>query len=150
MNDRLKAALLGGTIAGVLSVIPFISICSCLWAIGGGLLAGFIYIRGSALPVTVGGGATVGALSGVVGAIIYLIVHLLITLVFGAAVGLDEQLRRSGIELPLSGMVLILISAIIGAIFIVGLSTVGGLIAVPIFEKRKGENIPPPPGGFGV
>jgi hypothetical protein len=77
--------------------------------------------------------------------VIYFVFGLLISLAFGAAAGLDAQLRRAGTELPFSGIVLMLISIIIGAILIIGLATVGGLIAVPIFEKRKDGMAPPPP-----
>src|SRR5712692_6021672 len=139
MNDKLKPALIGGAIAGVLSVIPFVNLCSCLWSIGGGFLAGYLYISQSQMPVTVGAGAATGALAGVVGGAIHFVVKLLLSLAFGAMAGLDEQLRNAGVVLPISGMVLILVSAIVGAIFIIGLATLGGLIAVPVFEKRKSE-----------
>lgn len=150
MNDKLKPALIGGAIAGVLSVIPFVSICFCLWAIGGGFLGGYLYIKQSQTPVTIGGGATTGALAGVVGAVIYFVVQLIFVLVFGAVASFDEAMRKSGVRLPFTGVVLMLISAIIGGILITGLATLGGLIAVPIFEKRKGDVSPPPPPGFAA
>lgn len=151
MNDKLKPALMGGAIAGVLSVIPIVSVCFCIWAIGGGFLGSYLYIKQSQTPVTAGGGATTGALAGVVGAVIYFAVQLIIVLIFGTFAGLDEAIRRSGTELPFSGVVLALIGIIIGVILIIGLATVGGLIAVPVFEKRKDGMAPPPPqSGFGV
>jgi hypothetical protein len=43
-----------------------------------------------------------------------------------------------------------ILSGIVFAFFILVFSTLGGLIAVPIFEKRKGgPGMPPPPPGFG-
>jgi hypothetical protein len=42
MNDKLKPAIIGGVVLGLLSVIPFVNFanaCCCLWAIVGGLLA---------------------------------------------------------------------------------------------------------------
>ena len=42
MNNKLKPALIGGVVLGILSVIPFVSaanLCCCLWAILGGMLA---------------------------------------------------------------------------------------------------------------
>ena len=37
------------------------------------------------------------------------------------------------------------VAGIVGAIVLIILSVLGGLIAVPIFEKRKGDVPPPPP-----
>ena len=146
MNEKLKPALIGGLVAGVLSVIPIVSICSCLWAIGGGVLAGYLYIPKSAAPVQIGEGAILGAMAGVVAGVIRIVVGLLIALLFAAGMGLEEQLHQMGVQLPFAPMVLIVVGTILGAIISVGLSTVGGLIAVPLFEKRKsGPAAPPPP-----
>ena len=38
MNERTKAALIGGVIAGVLSGLPLVGGCCFLWAIAGGFL----------------------------------------------------------------------------------------------------------------
>ena len=152
MNDKLKPALIGGLVAGVLSVIPIVSICSCLWAIGGGVLAGYLYIPKSAAPVQMGEGAILGAMAGVVAGAIRLVVGLLAALLFAAGMGLEEQLHQMGVSLPFAPMVLIVIGTIIGAIVTVGLSAIGGLIAVPLFEKRKGgpAATPPPPQELNV
>lgn len=148
MNNKLKPALLGGLIVGVLSAIPFINYCCCIWSIGGGLLAAALYIKSSPTPVSIGEGAMTGGLAGVIGGIIYLIIGLPIALLFGAA-AMTDQLTRSGVDLPIGGFVLMIISAIIGAIILAVLATLGGLLAVPIFEKRKGNGVPPPPQDFG-
>jgi len=66
MNNKLKPALLGGLIVGLLSAIPFINYCCCIWAIGGGALAGFLYIKSSPTPVPTGDGAIVASLGGTV------------------------------------------------------------------------------------
>jgi hypothetical protein len=93
-----------------------------------------------------GDGAMVGGLAGVVGGIIYLILGLPIAILFGMA-ALTEQLNRSGVQLPFSGTLLMIVAGIIGAIFLVVLATLGGIIGVAIFEKRKGNDAPPPPPG---
>lgn len=147
MNNKLKPALLGGLIVGVLSAIPFINYCCCIWSIGGGALAAYLYIKSSPTPVTMGDGAIVGGLAGVVGGIIYLIIGLPIAIFFGMA-AMTEQLTRSGVELPFSGTLLMVVAGIIGAIILVVLATLGGIIGVAIFEKRKGNAAPPPPQGF--
>lgn len=144
MNNKLKPALLGGLIVGVLSALPFIGFCRCLWALGGGLVAGMLYIKGSQTPVALGDGAIVGALSGVVGAIIYLILGLPIALLQGAA-DLEQQLSRSGLHLPFTGTVLLIVGSVVAAVVLLVIATFGGLLAVPIFEKRKPGDLPPPP-----
>lgn len=97
-----------------------------------------------------------GALAGVFGAIIYLIIGLPINFLILGAGALEQQLTQTGLEVPLSGAVLIVVSSLVGAVCLVILAVLGGLIAVPIFEKRKGQPAPPPPpqnlggqGGYG-
>lgn len=148
MINKLKPALLGGLIAGILSVIPFVSTCCCLWAILGGLLASFLYIKSSAAPVTPGEGAGLGAMAGAVGALIYLIIGLPITLFFGTS-QIEEAFRRSGVEIPLGGIALVLLSVFLVGVLILIFSTLGGILGVPLFEKRKGAPPPPPPSDFG-
>src|SRR5919205_431635 len=109
--NKLKPALLGGLIVGLLSAIPFVNYCCCIWGIGGGLVAGLLYIKGSPVPVPTGDGAIVGALAGVVGAVIYLIIGLPIAFMFGAAT-IEESLTRSGVQLPVSGAAVLVLGAL--------------------------------------
>jgi hypothetical protein len=149
MNNKLKPALLGGLIVGILSAIPLVQYCCCIWSIGGGALAAFLYIKSSPFPVKMGDGAMVGGLAGVFGGIIYLILGLPIAIFFGMT-AMEEQLSRSGVQLPFSGVLLIIIAGIVGAIILALLATLGGVIGVAIFEKRKGDGAaPPPPQNFG-
>lgn len=136
MNNKLKPALLGGLIVGVLSAIPFINYCCCIWSIGGGALAAYLYIKSSPLPVGTGDGAMVGGLAGVIGGIIYIILGLPIALVFGMA-AMQDSLRQSGVDLPISGFLLMVVGAIIGAIILALLATLGGIIGVAIFRNAK-------------
>ena len=151
MNDKLKPALLGGLVVGLVSaihsLIPFVSACCCIWSLVGGALAAFLYIKGSSIPVKIGDGAIVGALAGVVGGIIYVVIYLPISLLWGMA-AMQEQLNRSGVQIPFSGSLLVIVGSIIGAIVLVLLSTLGGVIGTAIFEKRK-NGTPPPPQNFG-
>lgn len=151
MSNKLKAALLGGLIVGLLSVIvsqiPFVSLCCCVWGIAGGAVAGLIYIKGSPTRVSAGEGAMVGALAGLVGAVIYLIIGLPIALLLGAAT-MEKALSQTGVQIPLSGAVLLVIGNLVAGICLIVLSTLGGLLAVPIFEKRK-DSMPPPPAAGG-
>ena len=149
MNNKLKPALLGGVLTGILSVVPFISSCCCIWAIAGGALACFLYIKNSVTPVQMQEGAIVGAMAGGVGAVIYLIIGLPIALLYGAA-QMEDAFRRSGMEVPLAGAAMALFGALVVIILLLVFSTLGGILAVAIFEKRKNDVPPPaPPQDFG-
>ena len=147
--NKLKPALLGGLIAGVLSSIPLLNYCCCIWAIGGGALAGFLYIKSSPVPVKVGEGAVIGLLSGIIGAVLYFIIGVPIAY-FISGGNIEETLRGTGLQLPagLSGLMLFVISGLIAGVTLFVLSIIGGLLSVPIFEKRKDVPPPPPPQDF--
>ena len=145
MNNKIKPALLGGLIVGFLSAIPFVNYCCCIWGIGGGALATFLYIKNSATQVRPGDGAMIGGLAGIFGALIYLVIGLPIAYFMAGGTAVTEQLAKAGVNVPVSGALLIIFGGIIAAIALVILSVLGGLIAVPIFEKRKGDVPPPPP-----
>lgn len=147
--NKFKPALLGGLVVGLLSAIPILNYCCCIWAIGGGGLAGFLYIKDSPLPVRPGDGAIIGALAGVIGAVIYFVVGVPIAYFFSAA-AMEEAFTRSGIQLPVSGLALFILSGVMGGLILLVLSVIGGLLAVPLFEKRKDSTPPPPPQDFAV
>jgi hypothetical protein len=147
MNNKLKPALLGGLIVGILSAIPIINYCCCIWTLGGGVLAAYLYINSSPTPVQIGDGAMVGGLAGVFGGIIYFVLSLPINIFFGMA-AMEAQLARSGIQLPFSGMVLLIIASLLGAVILAVLTALGGILGVAIFEKRKDGAAPPPPQNF--
>jgi hypothetical protein len=94
----------------------------------------------------------VGGLAGLVGAILYLIINLPFTLWVGAA-EFERTFSQYGRQMPFSGTVLIIVSCIVGAIGLIILAAVGGILSVPIFEKRKDVVPPPPPappGGYAA
>src|SRR5258706_14973559 len=129
--------------------MPFSGTSCCISSIIGGVLALFLYTKGSRAPGKRGDGAFVGDSAGVVGGISYLIIYLPFSLLYGMAV-LQERLNQSGYQMPFSGTILVIIGSIVGAIALVVLSTLGGVIGTAIFEKRKGDGIaPPPPQNFG-
>ena len=144
--NKLKPALLGGLIVGVLSAIPLLNYCCCIWGIGGGILAGFLYIKSAPIPVKVGEGAVIGVLTGIVGAVLYFIIGVPLAYFISGA-NLEETLARMNVQLPanISGLLLFALSGLIGGLILLCLSVIGGLISVPIFEKRKDGPPPPPP-----
>lgn len=157
MNNKLKPAILAGGALGLLLVItvlvssvPVLGLagcCNCLWPIAAGVLATMLYVRGSQTPATAADGAIVGALSGTIGGLIYLVIGLPISYFLTGVEAIDMQIRQLSPNFPLSGVILLLIGGVVGFVVFVVLSTLGGLLGIPIFEKRKGP-VPPPPQNF--
>lgn len=163
MNNKLKPALIGGVVLGLLSAIPFVNwvnICCCLWAILGGMLATKMYVSSSPTPASTGDGAILGAMAGVVGAIIVIVIGIPLSiltsgLVQGLMVSFVEGINPSQADMMRRQMEAgstvagAIVNGIILAVLIVVFSTIGGLIGVSIFEKRKGGSVPPPPQSYG-
>ncbi len=174
MENKIKPALIGGVILGLLSAIPFVGVvnaCCCAWAIVGGLAATYFYVKDSATPARPADGAVLGVIAGLIGAVIYVILGIplgiltgnatlaLIASIMGninpeAAIAMEQQ---AALMQNQSVGALILSSipgALIGAVLLIIFATIGGLIGVPLFEKRKGggAGVPPPPapGGYAV
>ena len=159
MNNKLKPALIGGVLLGLLSAIPvvnLVNICCCLWALIGGLLASYLYIKNSPVPASAGDGAILGALAGLVGAVIVVIIGIPISIIAGGItrellIRLIENFNPSQAEAIRTQMEAgstipgAILNGIILAVLLVIFSTIGGLLGVPIFEKRKGQIPPPPP-----
>ncbi len=164
MNNKLKPALIGGVVVGLLSAIPFVNwvnICCCLWAILGGLLGSYLYVKNAVAPARAGDGALVGILTGVIGAAIYLVVGIPLAILAGSAMAsvfgsLVESIDPSQADQIRTQMeaaqtvVGAIVRGLITAVLLVIFSTIGGLLGVPIFERRKPEMMqPPPPQNFG-
>ena len=160
MNNKIKPALIGGVILGLLSAIPFVNfvnLCCCAWAILGGLLASYLYVKNSPTPASPGDGAIVGAIAGAIGAVVYLGVGIPLAILSGAAMremmikmmsSLDPRqadLLRAQMEAQGESISGIIVQSFIVALLIVVFAVVGGLIGIPLFEKRKGGPLPPPP-----
>jgi hypothetical protein len=164
MNNKVKPALIGGVLLGLLSVIPFVNalnICCCLWAILGGMLASYLYVKNSPTPVSAGDGAILGALAGLIGAAISLILGIPISYAMGPTMrnlmislleNVDRQqaeMMRQRLELAGDAIAPLIINALILAVMLFFFSVIGGLIGAAIFEKRKGGAVPPPPPATG-
>ena len=165
MNDKLKPAIIGGVVVGLLSAIPFVNIlnvCCCLWAILGGVLASYLYIKASPTPIKAGDGALLGVLAGVVGGVIFIIIGIPLSILMGATMLSfvsrmmesvnPQQAEAMRAQMEASQTVVgAILRGLFTAFLLVVFSTLGGLLAVPIFEKRKGgsgSDLPPPPQGF--
>lgn len=172
MNNKLKPALIGGVFIGVLSVIPFVSaanLCCCLWAVVGGLLATYLYVKNSPTPASAGDGAVLGVIAGAVGAVISLVLGIPIALAMGPVMrdmvvslmhNVDPrqaELMRQQFEAQGNAIAPLIIQSLIGAALLFVFAILGGLLGIPIFEKRKGAPPPPPtfnagggPGGYAA
>jgi len=171
--DKTKPALVGGLILGVLSIIPIVQFGNCfccLWVLLGSAIAAKMLIdRSPDMPVTIGDGAVVGAMAGSVGALIYLVIGVPLGLLLQSIVPtkeiilsfyekiitdpvMMEQIRRQ-IEMaqPSAGAAFAqaIIYGFIFAVIMVVFATLGGIIGVALFEKRKGTQLPPPQPGYG-
>ncbi|OLE50752.1 MAG: hypothetical protein AUG51_26750 [Acidobacteria bacterium 13_1_20CM_3_53_8] len=159
MNEKIKAVLMAGVglsvlliVTGLLSkLLPLAGCCNCLWPIVAGALAVWLYVNKTPTPpVQMGEGAALGALTGLIAAVINTVISVPIALLNVAAVEAQfDQLRAQGVNIPFSGVALILVASVIGFFIFVILAALGGVIGVPIFEKRKGGPLPPPPPAYG-
>jgi hypothetical protein len=160
MNNKLKPALIGGVVLGLLSAIPFVNwvnICCCAWAILGGILASYLYVKNSATPANAGDGAMVGGMAGGVGAAIYIVIGIPLAIFSGGAMremlinfmsNLDPrqaEMIRQQMEAQDDSIAGAIIQGLIGAVLLVVFAIIGGLIGIPLFEKRKGGGAMPPP-----
>lgn len=172
MNNKLKPALIGGVFIGVLSVIPFVSaanICCCLWAILGGMLATYLYVKNSPTPAGAADGAVLGVIAGAIGAVISFVLGIPIALAMGPTMrnmivslvqNIDPrqaEIMRQQFEASGNAIAPLIIQSLIGAALLFVFAILGGLLGVPIFEKRKAAPPPPPtfnagtgPGGYAA
>lgn len=162
MNNAniFKSALIGGVALGVLSALPIIGSFNCVccaWAICGGILAAYLYVKDSPSLVTMGRGALTGLAAGAIGAVVcslFSIPQQLISTGGASASMLMEQFEeqmsknpsfpeelRQSIEALLMRediMTLIAVSQFFFSIVFFSLfAMLGGAIGVAIFEKRK-------------
>jgi len=153
----LKPAVIGGVLLGILSALPFIAFFNCVccaWVIGGGILASYLYVKDSPVPVTLGRGVVLGLLTGVIGAIVTALFSTPLFLIANRAGGGMSQLRQVLEQLPnvppetlgklralseKGGIDVFFIA--IGFVFMLVtyslVAMLGGAIGVAVFEKRK-------------
>lgn len=166
--DYKQPALIGGLIVGLLSVIPIVSAgncCFCLWALLGGAVAAKLTIDRSAQPLTPGDGAKVALIAGLIGIAIYFIGTLLFSLTVAPSILTFRMLesmaeRMNNPELQAAMQRLIeqtqnqtiiqrmiggIVASLIGGVFLLGFTVLGGLLGVAIFGNRSGQAVPPPP-----
>jgi len=161
-SSLVRPAVIGGVVAGVLSVLPVVSIgnlCCCLWVITGGVVASYLLQQDRPGPITLSDGAVVGLFAGMVGAAVSLLLSIPLTLMMAPfQERLLEQLIDSGSLPPevrdymagaainsLGLIAMFFVMLVAGVIF----STLGGVIGAAIFRKPQPPivvaDVPPAP-----
>jgi hypothetical protein len=172
MNEErmLKPALVGGVLLGILSSLPVVNLFNCFccaWVICGGVLASYLYVKDSPVPVTLGRGALVGLLAGIFGTIVSALFSIPLSLLLKrAGMGTTDQLRQALAQVPnlppetremlrtvFARESMDVFFFVLGTVFMLVtyclVAMLGGTIGVAIFEKRKPHTepvtIPEPP-----
>lgn len=154
MNEKLKAALIGGGVAGIASGLPYIgqvNTACCALYIGGGILAAYLLMKDAAPSekAPYGGGAVVGLLAGVIGGVVATLTLLITGGITDQADQVLESLRMAGggVEIP-QGLLdlfdtsegasggLILLNLVSGVVFGAIASCIGGIVGMAIFHKK--------------
>ena len=151
MNDKVKAALIGGVSFGIASALPYIGwingICCALY-IGGGVLAAYLFMkdRPPQARAPYRDGAVVGVLAGLFGGVAAVIASLV-----AKAMGYDPtaemaaMFQQFGVPLPAEGLGadptagIELIGFVMTIVMDMIFATLGGLVGVAIFHKKEVE-----------
>jgi hypothetical protein len=161
----LKPSLIAGVLLGILSAIPVIKAGNCLccaWVIGGGILASYLYVKSSAVAVTLGRGVGLGLLAGAIGAVVETAFSIPLELLLskiglGAAdqirqlleqfPQLPRELRQALLSLSEGGKgigVTVLVAVALPKLVLYSvIAMLGGVCGVAIFEKREKHGHPP-------
>ena len=143
-------AFLGGLFIGVLSALPIVNCCCCLWISGGGFLAAYLQSQRQPTSLTILQGAGIGVLAGIIGAVVWLLVSTALT---PLQLRFVEMARSAGDMPPEVQELLQSVEAggfggnIIGFVVFLCIgsiiSTLGGIAGAAYFKK----DVPPALGG---
>lgn len=167
MNSKLRAVIIGGVVIGVLSALPYVrlgNVICCLWIVMGGALASYLYIKKSATPVNVGEGALIGGMAGLVGWAVETLIGPPLMVLTGYPelrwmINLLERVNPQEAEKYQRNLEYLIsrsfseqffysifsLQTLLNLLITIVFALVGGLVAIPLFEKRKTDVMPPPP-----
>ena len=160
---KLQPALYGGLFIGILSALPFVNVCCCLWMVTGGAIAVYLMQQNHAYPITAADGALVGLLAGIVGAVVSGLISIPISMAMGPLMQdmvqgwivnnpdipaetksmIEGMMDRSASATVIGTIAGILMTMVVGSV----LAMLGGLLGVALFKKK---DTPPPPGTIDV
>lgn len=152
-EGMLKPALIAGVLLGILSTVPYLSFCCCIWSIGGGVLAAYLYVKDSPIAVTLGCGVVLGLLTGIIGTVVDTLFSIPILVMSDAGTDFLEYFQRfldGRPNLPAETRdafqsmlawegiipVLFIMSAFFNLVTYSLVAMLGGTIGVALFEKR--------------
>jgi ABC-type phosphate transport system permease subunit len=155
MGPKLQPALLGGLLIGVLSALPFVSMCCCLWVIAGGVLTTYLLQERMTSPVTAGDAPIAGLLAGIVGAVLSTVLSQLLAMARGLnfADAINDLIGQGRLPPEMTGALeqvrdmppaIFIIGSLLVSLFIYPIfSILGALLGVALFKRQP----PPPPPG---
>ena len=155
MSSKLQPALLGGLLIGVLTALPYVSACCCLWVLAGGVLTTYLLQERSRTAVDTGDAVVAGLLAGLIGAVVSTVLGQLFALVSGMSMAdsISTMLGRGDLPPELTGALekvrdlpsalFVVIGLLISLVIYPILSMLGGLLGVALFRRTP----PPPPPG---
>jgi hypothetical protein len=143
----IQPALIGGLVLGMLSALPIVNICCCLWVVSGGAVSAYVLQERQSTTLTPGEGALVGLLAGVIGTFIYLLLSVPISLLLApfeqqllerlATVGNMPPEFREYATRPAGLRALgVLFDFVIRFFVDVTFSTIGGVLGAVVFGKK--------------
>ncbi len=149
--DFLVPALIGGSLAGVLSGIPLLNCLCCLWIIGGAVLSTYLLAKDRSGPLTSGDGAIVGALAGIVSAVVVSLIGIPLRAVNARFIQqMSDRIAEMAGEMPagLEGLFdqggmaqfsfsMFLFGLFISAAVFAAFGALGGVIGVSLFGRKK-------------
>ena len=157
-TSKVTAALIAGAVVGVLSSLPLLGCLCCAWAIGGGFLASYLWMRHQppSLAAPLGDSVLLGLMTSAVATVVGIIVQLPLQLIAGANGGMQDAFDQAMEQLPADADVpqwfidlftsgagsagLTIFSVLFGAVFsFVAYSifvSIGSLIGTSIFHKK--------------
>jgi hypothetical protein len=153
MNEQktlmLTPALIGGVMAGFLSGVPILSCLCCLWIIGGAMLASYLLVKDSSVPLTSSDGAIVGVFTGLVAAVVQTVVSILFLPLNRQVMqrimerfaeymeemppGFENLLDEASME---TSVPRILFGLVVSGIIFSLLGALGGIIGLSLFKKK--------------
>lgn len=159
--DIWKPALVSGTLFGVASAIPFVGYLNCACCslvVGSGVMACYMMVKGSVVPVTWGRAALAGTVSGAIAAIVSSMVQLLVMIALGHSIeeNINQAIDSAGQYMPnaaeagqilsnIPPILFVMVTAMIALVLYAPFGALGGVIGRALFEKRT-----PPPAGESV
>jgi hypothetical protein len=158
--NKLLAALYGGILTGVFSVVPYLNLLNCLCCAGillGGFLSVFFYTRDAgpeSRPLSSSDALQLGTLAGVFGAIITVVVSAITLVGFNGLAEVTTALEQMRGQVPAetftqiegllrSGPMLFLLLSVTWTVISTIFGLLGGLIGYAVLRQKPPPLSPP-------